>query len=56
MMAHIRNIAHKKVLPLSEEVSPRPGQIVSKTLVQNKAVSIALSVFSRGEKSALKSF
>ena len=49
-MAYIKNIEHEKVLPLSEEVSVQPGQIVSKTLAQNEAVSVTLFAFSKGEE------
>lgn len=49
-MAYIKNIEHEKVLPLAEEVSVQPGQIVSKTLAQNKAVSVTLFAFSKGEE------
>ena len=48
-MAYIKNIEHEKVLPLAEEVSAQPGQIVSKTLAQNEAVSVTLFAFSKGE-------
>lgn len=49
-MAYIKNIEHEKVLPLAEEVSVQPGQIVSKTLAQNEAVSVTLFAFSKGEE------
>ena len=38
-MAFIKNIEHETVLPLAEQVTVQPGQIVSRTLAQNKAVS-----------------
>lgn len=43
----IKNIEHKKVLKYIDEVSILPGQIVSKTLVQNKAVSLTLFAFDK---------
>lgn len=49
-MAYIKNIEHEKVLPLAGEVSVQPGQIVSKTLAQNQAVSVTLFAFSKGEE------
>lgn len=38
------------MLKLADEVITAPGQIVSKTLVQNDAVSITLFAFSKGEE------
>lgn len=49
-MPCIKNIEHEKVLPLAEEVSVQPGQIVSKTLAQNDTVSVTLFAFSKGEE------
>lgn len=49
-MNYIKNIAHKKVLSLIDEVEAQDGQIVSKTLAQNDAVSITLFAFSAGEE------
>lgn len=49
-MAYIKNLEHDKVLPLAGEVSVQKGQIVSKTLAQNKAVSVTLFAFSKGEE------
>ena len=49
-MAFIKNIEHEKVLPLTEEISVQHGQIVSKTLAQNDAVSITLFAFAKGEE------
>lgn len=49
-MAYIKNIEQDKVLPLVGEISVQRGQIVSKTLVQNKAVSVTLFAFSKGEE------
>jgi len=50
MSVIIKNIRHETVLPLAEEVAIQPGQIVSKTLAQNTAVSITLFAFSKGEE------
>ena len=49
-MAYIKNIEHEKVLPLTGEISIQPGQVVSKTLAQNQAVSVTLFAFARGEE------
>lgn len=49
-MAYIKNIPHEKVLKLAEEVQVQPGQIVSKTLAQNNALSVTLFAFSKGEE------
>lgn len=49
-MAYIKNIEHEKVLPLVEEISVQPGQIVSKTLAQNGAVSVTLFAFAKDEE------
>ena len=49
-MAFIKNIEHEKVLKLCEEIAAQPGQIVSKTLAQNDAVSVTLFAFSKGEE------
>ncbi len=49
-MAILKNIENQKILNLSDLVSVAPGQVVSKTLVQNKAVSITLFAFAQGEE------
>lgn len=49
-MSFIKNIAHDTVLPLVREIDVQPGQIVSKTLAQNDAVSVTLFAFSKGEE------
>ena len=46
----MKNINSEEVLSLAEQVTVMPGQIVSKTLVQNKAVSITLFAFAKGEE------
>lgn len=46
----IRNIAHGQVLKLDDEVDYLPGQIVSKTLAQDKHRSLTLFAFDRGEE------
>ena len=49
-MAFIKNIPHETVLPLAAEVAVQPGQVVSKTLAQNSAVSVTLFAFDKGEE------
>ena len=49
-MAFIKIIEHETVLPLADQVTVQPGQIVSRTLAQNKAVSITLFAFDKGEE------
>lgn len=49
-MAYIKNIDHDKVLTLTDEISVQQGQIISKTLAQNEAVSVTLFAFSKGEE------
>ncbi len=49
-MAYIKNIQHEQVLKLAEEVQVQPGQIASKTLAQNSALSVTLFAFSKGEE------
>jgi len=47
---YIKNIDFATVLPLVEQVSYLPGQITSKTLAQNKALSLTLFAFDKGEE------
>jgi quercetin dioxygenase-like cupin family protein len=49
-MSFIKNIEQEKIIELSKEVIAAPGQVVSKTLVQNSAVSVTLFAFSKGEE------
>lgn len=49
-MSMIKNIPHEQALRLAEEVSIQPGQVVSKTLAQNKHVSLTLFAFAEGEE------
>lgn len=47
---YLKNIDFATVLPLAEQVSYQTGQIVSKTLAQNKALSLTLFAFDQGEE------
>ncbi len=46
----IKNMDFATVLPLADQVSFQKGQIVSKTLAQNKALSLTLFAFDKGEE------
>jgi len=46
----VKNIEASKVLKLEDELTYQKGQVVSKTLVQNKNVSITLFSFDKGEE------
>lgn len=46
----IKHIEDSTVLPLEDEVSYMPGQIVSKTLAQNEHRSLTLFAFDKGEE------
>lgn len=50
MQAYIKNIPHDTILTLKEQVDILPGQVVSKTLAQNPAVSVTLFAFDQGEE------
>ena len=47
---YIKNMNHEEVLSLAGQVNAEAGQIVSKTLAQNKAVSVTLFAFAKGEE------
>mgnify|MGYP004513660037 FL=1 len=49
-MAYIKNIKQDTVLSLAGQVEAQPGQIVSRTLAQNRAVSVTLFAFAQGEE------
>ena len=49
-MPYIKNIEHEKVVNLAGEVEYMPGQVISKTLAQNDAVSVTLFAFEKGEE------
>ena len=50
MQAPMKNIDKSAVLTLKEQVSYQPGQVVSRTLAQNDAVSVTLFAFDKGEE------
>ena len=49
-MNAIKNIEKAQVLTLKSEVTYQPGQVVSKTLAQNNALSVTLFAFDKGEE------
>ena len=49
-MPYIKNIEHEKVVNLAGQVEYMQGQVVSKTLAQNDAVSVTLFAFEKGEE------
>lgn len=50
MKEPMKNIAKGEALILKEQVDYQPGQVVSKTLAQNDAVSVTLFSFDKGEE------
>lgn len=46
----MKNIAKAEVLTLKEQIAYQDGQVVSKTLAQNPAVSVTLFSFDKGEE------
>lgn len=49
-MQYLKNIPHNEVVSLAAQVQVLPGQVVSKTLVQNDAVGITIFAFDAGEQ------
>ncbi|MGI6721453.1 MAG: cupin domain-containing protein [Anaerovoracaceae bacterium] len=50
MADKMKNIAKKEVLQLKEQVAYQEGQVVSRTLAQNDAVSVTLFAFDKDEE------
>lgn len=50
MGVKIKNISQSEIFSLKDQISYQEGQIVSKTLAQNDAVSVTLFSFSKGEE------
>lgn len=46
----MKNIKKAQVLSLKDEITYQEGQVVSKTLVQNKALSVTLFSFDKDEE------
>ena len=49
-MNGMKNIDKSTVLKLKEQVAYQPGQVVSRTLAQNDALSVTLFSFDKGEE------
>ena len=49
MDVKIKNISQAEVVVLKDQIACQEGQVVSKTLVQNDALSITLFSFAKGE-------
>jgi len=49
-LQYMKNIPGEQVLDLAGMVEAGPGQVVSRTLAQNSAVSITLFAFDKGEE------
>ena len=50
MKEHMKNIAKAEVLVLKDQVAYQQGQVVSKTLAQNEALSVTLFSFDKDEE------
>lgn len=50
MSETMKNISRSEVLVLKEQIAYQTGQVVSKTLAQNNAVSVTLFSFDRNEE------
>ena len=49
-MSGLKNIEKSTILTLKEEVAYQSGQVVSKTIAQNDALSVTLFAFDKGEE------
>ena len=49
-MSGMKNISKNEVISLATQISYQDGQVVSKTLAQNNAVSLTLFSFEKGEE------
>ena len=49
-MTGIKNLDKSAVLHLKEQIAYQPGQVVSRTLAQNEALSVTLFSFDKGEE------
>lgn len=49
-MSGMKNIPKNEVISLAAQISYQDGQVVSKTLAQNNAVSLTLFSFEKGEE------
>ncbi len=49
-MQHIKNLPHREVFRIADQVEIRKGQVVSKTVAQNNAVSLTIFAFDKDEE------
>ena len=49
-MTGIKNLDKSTVLHLKEQIAYQPGQVVSRTLAHNEALSVTLFSFDKGEE------
>ena len=49
-MSIVKNIPLQEMFRVADQVQVLPGQVVSKTIVQNSSVSIAIFAFDKGEE------
>ncbi len=49
-MSGMKNISKAEVMVLKDKVEYQPGQVVSRTLAQNPALSVTLFSFDKGEE------
>lgn len=49
-MSGMKNIPKNELMTLTSQIEYQPGQVVSKTLAQNNAVSLTLFSFEKGEE------
>ena len=49
-MSGMKNIPKNERMTLASQIDYQPGQVVSKTLAQNSAVSLTLFSFEKGEE------
>lgn len=50
MKSFLKNISYSTILPMADLTDYMPGQVVSKTLAQNKEHSLTLFAFDKGEE------
>lgn len=50
MKQYIKNFPAAEVVRMADQIEVMPGQVVSKTLAQNEAISLTLFAFDKGEE------
>lgn len=46
---YLKNIPHEQIITLASQIDVHSGQVISKTLAQNEALSITIFSFDKGE-------